>query len=257
MSAKFCVDAWAAWAPGLPSQEAWLNWFAQPSQQAFPDPEGQASTPALSEMPAMMRRRMEPLARIALQTAYQAQASDASGKGPVVFASRWGELSRSVDLLEALVAEQGLSPTSFSLSVHNAIGALYSIARGDHGNYLAVSGGEFSAEAAFVEAQALLADGAEKVLVVFFEAPLPEFLALHEPQSAGFPPYAWACQLSASQPHGLSLAPQLLAPVSAPTSMASSPLPAGLEVLRFILGRDAQLRRDAPHASWLWTRHGS
>jgi len=204
----------------------------------------------------MMRRRMEPLGRIALQTAYWTQTTE-SANGAVVFASRWGELSRSVDLLESLVAEQGISPTSFSLSVHNAISALYSIARGDHGNYLALSGGEFSAEAAFVEAQALLADGSDKVLVVFFEAPLPDSLASYDPQSAGFPAYAWACQLSAGPVNGLSLTPEPRSVAVQPQSEIACLLPGALEVLRFIVSEDPHLRRDGAHASWCWTRYGA
>jgi hypothetical protein len=53
---------------------------------------------------------------------------------PLVFASRHGDVARSMDLLGALVSDQPLSPTGFGLSVHNAIAALYSIARGHRGN---------------------------------------------------------------------------------------------------------------------------
>lgn len=248
MSAKFCVDAWAAWAPGLPSQEAWLSWFSQESPALLPEPEGQVLTPALSEMPAMMRRRIDPLGRVALQTAYWTQG-DASASGPVVFASRWGELSRSIELLESLVAEQGLSPTSFSLSVHNAIAALYSIVRGDTGNYLAVAGGEHSAEAAFVEAQALLADGAGKVLVVVFEAPLPELVAGQDRSPASvLPAHAWACQLSAARQGGLSLSTK---------ASSSAPASSGLEVLKFLLGEERELLRPTERSTWCWTRHAA
>lgn len=253
MSAKFCVDAWAAWAPGLPSQEAWLSWFSQESPALLPEPEGQVLTPALSEMPAMMRRRIDPLGRVALQTAYWAQG-EAKVSGPVVFASRWGELSRSIDLLESLVAEQGMSPTSFSLSVHNAIGALYSIARGDTANYLAVAGGEFSAEAAFVEAQALLADGAEAVLLVVFEAPLPELVAAQDPSAPPvLPAHAWACQLSRAKQGGLSLSScaQEQGQAGVPIVATNS----SLAVLKFLLGQQRELMRSTGRSTWCWTRH--
>jgi hypothetical protein len=81
---------------------------------------------------------------------------------PLVFASRHGDVARSMDLLGALASDQPLSPTGFGLSVHNAIAALYSIARGHRGNYLALAAGQATVEAACLEAAGLLADGARE-----------------------------------------------------------------------------------------------
>ncbi|HEY4081779.1 MAG TPA: beta-ketoacyl synthase chain length factor [Burkholderiaceae bacterium] len=232
------IDRWAAWAPGLETSEAWVEWLRAPQ------PVTAEGVPALSEMPAMMRRRIEPLGRVALQAAYWAQGD--APTGPVVLASRWGEIERSVGMLEQLAAGESLSPTAFSLSVHNAVGALFSIARKDKNNYQAVAAGEFSAEAGFAEAAGLLADGAPQVLVVYFDAPLPEAYAAFE-QQASFP-HAFACLLSRAESGGISLGSEL--------SQASRPspadgLPPGLQVLNFLLGDATQLRRH----NWLWQRH--
>ena len=118
----FTIQRWAAWAPGLVEPAAWEAWLTKP--HALPA-EG---TPALTEMPAMMRRRVDRLGRIALQASYQAHVD--APDAPVLFASRYGDLGRSVELLTQLARSEPLSPTSFSLSVHNAIGALYSIRAG-------------------------------------------------------------------------------------------------------------------------------
>ena len=44
-----------------------------------------------------------------------------------VFVSRHGELARSMTLLQALADGQALSPTDFSMSVHNTAAGLCSI----------------------------------------------------------------------------------------------------------------------------------
>ena len=88
----------------------------------------------------MQRRRIERLGRMAIQAACWCQEAEESGV-PLVFASRHGDVARSMELLEALAADEPPSPTTFGLSVHNAIAALYSILRRDRGNYVAVAGG--------------------------------------------------------------------------------------------------------------------
>ena len=231
------IDRWAAWAPGLETPEAWEAWLRAPQAVTA------TAVPSLSEMPAMTRRRIEPLGRVALQAAYWAQGD--APTGPVVLASRWGEIERSVGMLEQLAAGEALSPTAFSLSVHNAIGALFSIARKDKNNYQAVSAGEFSAEAGFAEAAGLLADGAGQVLLVYFDAPLPEAYAAFETTAHPFP-HAFACLLSRVAAGGISLSSE---PAQAPQGDAA--LPPGLEVLQFLLGDGVTMRRH----NWLWQRH--
>lgn len=245
----FHVIRWAAWANGLETQADWRAWLAAPR------PLAEGGQPALADMPAMMRRRMDPLGRAALQAAYWAQGEQA-GRAPVVFASRWGEIARSLLLLQQLADGEALSPTHFSLSVHNASSALYSMARQDRSNYLAVAAGPCSAEAGVTEALGLLADGAPEVLLVVFDAPLPPaYAAQGDALGAGQQDamlHAWACLLGPAQPaQGLSL--RALPPE--PTMPAAPGLPGGLAVLDFLSGAAPQLRRTSPQGSWLWERH--
>src|SRR5206468_1426631 len=127
--------------------------------------------PALDEMPAMIRRRVERLGRVALQAVYRVQGD--TPPCPVVLASRRGDVRRSVQLLSQLAAGETLSPAAFSMSVHNAIGALYSIATKQIGPYTAIAAGEETVEAAFIEALGQLADGEAAVLIVHYDEPLP------------------------------------------------------------------------------------
>lgn len=232
----FRVRRWAAWAPGLETQEAWTAWLDAP---AWPLPVVEGVAP-LAEVPAMTRRRIDPLGRAALQVAWWVQVDEPTG--PVVFASRWGEIARSVGLLRQLAQGEPLSPTAFSLSVHNASSAVYSIARGDTANYAAVSAGPASAAAGVCEALGLLDQGAPQVLVVSVESPLPEPFEGFESHPGSL--RAWAVLLESTD-QGLRLQ-------ATPFDVADeASLPSDLAALRFLAGFTPQCRQ----AGWLWSRH--
>ncbi|MBB5205756.1 hypothetical protein HNQ51_003083 [Inhella inkyongensis] len=240
------IARWSAWAPGLESQSDWLQWLAAPCESPPQADKG----PPLTEVPAMVRRRIEPLGRAALQVAYWAQEglpTEQVQATPLVFASRWGELARSLGLLQDLAQGQPLSPTAFSHSVHNAIGALYSIQRGIRANVSAVAAGAFSAESAWLEASALIAEGAPEVLLVVFEAPLPEPYA--ESSLAGL--RAFALRLCAAPAGGVRLSRDAaLADEGQDHGQGACGLPADLGALRFLLGDAPELRQGG----WRWVR---
>ncbi|WP_148715455.1 beta-ketoacyl synthase chain length factor [Chitinolyticbacter meiyuanensis] len=231
---RFSVSTWAAWAPGLESQSDWARWLQSP--WALPE----EASPALREMPALMRRRAELLGRIALQVAYWCQSQ--ARVDAVIWASRYGEIDRSLALLDNVACNEPMSPTAFSMSVHNAVGALYSIAQGNVGNYLAVAAGDDTIPAAFCEAAGLLADGAQQVLLIAYDAPLPERYA-HFDTKVGFP-RAWACCLAQAPAGGFSLARD-------ETAASVGGLPDDLAALRFLTTDDAMLVQNG----WRWQRH--
>lgn len=253
---EFTVLDWSACAAGLGDQQAWLAWATQPPQ--LPAIDAQA-TPALTEMPAMMRRRLSPLGRYACQVAWWCQQQ--ADSAPLVFASRYGDAAHTLTLLKELVQGQPLSPTAFSLSVHNAFSAVYGIARGHTGNALAVSAGRASVGAALVEAAALLADGAPDVLVVFYEAPLPQhYRGFHDEALAE---YAWCWRISKPVASRPLVRVRVDAP-SASTDVTPSTWPSGLAVLRHVLQQLAQpdthtgaslQRQDRPGSQWTWSAH--
>ncbi len=244
MNLRFSVQSWAAWAPGLASRDAWLAWFAQPV------PVQGSDIAPLPQVAAMARRRIERLGRAALQSAFEA-LDDAAAPCPCVFASRYGDMRRSVELMTQLATEGVVSPTSFSVSVHNAFAALFSIARGDHSNYSAVAAGAESAEHAFIEALGLLAEGAEQVLVVVYDEPLPAPLD-HFSAPDDFL-RGWACRIAAaSDGHGIALHLDATKDEPAPQETA---LPADLALLRF-LACDSQKthERIIENRRWRWER---
>lgn len=217
----FDLVDWSAYADGLTSTQAWQDWAAGDAVRPLSWPD---AVPALSDVPPMMRRRIERLGRLACQVvswcAPQGRAC------PLVFASRHGDAERSLQLLADLIRGEPLSPTSFALSVHNAIAALSSIARSDVSNVVAVAAGRETALAGLTEAVALLADGHEEVLVVCYDAPLPVPYEGFEDEPACA--HAWAWRVATAGRGGLPLrlelnvAPALAEPVRSPATLPSS-----------------------------------
>lgn len=238
---RFSIDRWAAWSPNITKPSDWLNWLSSPTPVA----QNYDITPALTEMPAMMRRRVDRLGRMALQTAYWGMADSPSC--PVVFASRYGDISRSVGMLRQLAEKEPMSPTSFSMSVHNAIGALFSISRDDVNAYTAIAAGEETVEAAFTEALGLLADGENAVLVVYYEEPLPELFA-HFSEQPDFP-RAWACRLIRSEFEGITLLSRKSSEESTKVS-----LPPDMLALRFLISNDIAYEHKVGTKTWTWQR---
>lgn len=239
---NFAITGYTAWAPGIETPEAWEAWARAPFVIAG---EGEAG---VRQMPPMLRRRAGTLGKMALEVAYQA-LNGRSGV-PVIFCSRHGEVGRSLGLLRDLVQNQPLSPMSFGLAVHNATAGLFSIARTDQANHPALAAGASTIEHAVIEACGLLADGAEQVLLVAYDQPLPEVFTQFEDSHEQ--PYAWAWML---EPTGANMMRLSWRAANEPAVAEAKAMPAGLDILRFQLSGEQSLERVADHRCWRWERH--
>ena len=146
----------------------------------------------------MLRRRLSNLSRMALQAAAaclsehranaDADAAEAEAEAEaaaaaltrdtghedvrVVFASRHGELRRSMEILRAISAGHPVSPTAFSLSVMNAMTGVFGIARHDRSASSALSAGPETLGYALLEGYAqYVSDPSTPVLVVYADEP--------------------------------------------------------------------------------------
>lgn len=231
-------------------------------------------------MPPMLRRRTGVLGKMALEVAYQCLAE--RGGISTVFCSRHGEVSRLNDLLSDLSNGAPLSPTSFGMSVHNAIGGLFSIARGDRANNTALAAGPDSIEHAVIEACGLLADGEPLVLLVACDLPLPQPYAAYQDCNEQAHAFAWLMAPPQGGAGGAAVdefavdsaenSSEAGAEVGAEASYDTLSLRwsdmdsvagegaradqscAGLDVLRFQLGRDPVLHRVGASRHWHWSR---
>ena len=245
MTVQFSVEAWAAWAPGLGDQAAWRAWLCQPHTISLQE------EPALLEMPAMIRRRVERLGRVALQATYWGQGD--KDPCPIVFASRRGDISRSLQLLHKLAVGEPLSPAAFSTSVHNAIGALYSIATAHTGPYTAIAAGEETVEAAFVEALGQLVDGEREVLLVYYDEPMPVPYNIF--QNGSEFARAMACRLRLVDVGGFSLQSGPAHGRAAGKERAMV-LPPDLAALQFLVAStESRHVHTVGSRCWVWSRH--
>jgi hypothetical protein len=147
------------------------RWFAWPAFSGLgAEP---IQSPDVRFVEPSLRRRLGPLARMMRHVAH-ACAQDVQDVR-LVFASQHGELNYTIALLRALAAGEPLSPTTFSLSVHNACAGLFSILRADLSASTALAAGAETLGHALVEAFCQLnADAHKPVLMVYADGPLPE-----------------------------------------------------------------------------------
>jgi len=166
----FSIPQWQSWAAHLPDKPAWQRWARE--EDTATESSTEARPPRLDFLPPMQRRRLSSMARTVFSCAWP--LAEQHPNMPLVFASRHGETSRSFPLLQTLAADEPLSPTSFCLSVHNAIAAQWSILRGETAESVALSSADDGLEHAFVEAGLLLSAGHSQVLVVIAEESPPK-----------------------------------------------------------------------------------
>lgn len=162
---NFTLERWCLWQPGVAMPaEAWPGGAVVP---------GSSEKDGLDFLPMMQRRRLSPLARAAMAVAWHCRGDLPAM--PAVFYSRHGESRHYLEMLQDLAAGQELSPSRFSLSVHNAIAGLYSLCSGSEAACISLAGSADDLFAAFLEAAGLLAQsGYGRVLLVLYEQPLPE-----------------------------------------------------------------------------------
>lgn len=127
-------------------------------------------SPELAFLPAIKRRRLSPSARLFFESAWQLLSENKNI--PVVYASSNGEISRNFALWHSLLKDGDISPTSFSLSVHNALIGQWSELGRVKAETTALTALQDNLEIALLEAYLLLNDGADRVLVVVAESPL-------------------------------------------------------------------------------------
>ena len=231
MQQDFILHTWAVWPPLQPDAEQDLA----------------RQKELLASVPKMLKRRLSPLAKTVFCAANQ--CIDEHMIVPTVFSSTHGELAKSFSMIEMLEAGEEISPTTFSLSVHNAIAGLFSIAWQNKLQCTVVAPGEEGLAAAFIEALGLLQEGAEQVLLVFYDEPLVDFYP-----SAPF-------KLSADESSALALRiaksgeGQTLKMSSLPLTGNDGEQPVQLMAfIRFLAEPQAQLTLKTSRHSWRWEK---
>ncbi len=165
--ADFVLHDWGVCVPGLPGKNDWGDF-------RFSAPKCYRTLPKVPDfIPKLQQRRLSPLAKMVFNAIEQClQPGEIL---PTVFSSAHGEVGKALEMLQTIQAGEELSPTAFSLSVHNAIAGLYSIAYANQQEITVIAPGREGIAPAFIEALGILQEGAVQVLVVFYDEPIAEF----------------------------------------------------------------------------------
>jgi hypothetical protein len=160
---------WTAWMPNHETPEAWREWARGVSVKMESGTE--LVPPPIKEIPPLLRRRAGALGRAMLHVLSRPEMAYAGE--PLIFCSRLGEFSRGLALQQELAQENTVSPQLFSMSVHNATGGLFTMTQKANAPLTALAAGEEAVLAGLTEAAIQLAEGKEKVWLVYGEEPLP------------------------------------------------------------------------------------
>ncbi|MDO5090522.1 MAG: beta-ketoacyl synthase chain length factor [Cardiobacteriaceae bacterium] len=235
----FDIVQWHAVSTRLRTPADWQAWAENP---AVAD-ELAETKPDVAFLPAMQRRRMGLLARLMFEAAWPLLAENAHC--PLVLVSHDGEINRGFELWHTLYAQGDVSPTSFGLSVHNALAGQWSMLRGDMSEHTALAVGEEALETALMEAAGMLSDGAAQVLVVFADEPLA---AQYDVQNVIRPPFAHAVALLIKPGSGWRLTRH------APVQPAANDCWSALSFVREQYRQSRQWVHHYANASWQWER---
>lgn len=167
---KIAVERWCAWEvrDGLaPLCSRYVQ--GEISREVIEKPD-------LDSVPVMQRRRLGSLARTVFHVLDQ--CADKRKDEPVIFSSYMGEIQRTQGILNSIAADEAVSPASFSLSVHNAIGGQWSVIHKVKAPILALAPPSNSPIPALLEAAGILQEGIySAVNVVYYEEDYPAFYA--------------------------------------------------------------------------------
>lgn len=236
---KFNIAQWRAWAPGLTTVEDWCQWGQNPTRLI-----DQGEAPDVSFLPAMQRRRLSRLARMAFSVGWP--LAEGHAQLPLVFVSRHGETPRTFEILSDLAADQPLSPTQFSLSVHNAVIGLWSILRNETSEMTALAAAGDGLEHGVLEAATLLNEGAPAVLLIVTEEQPP---AAYAPWIDDVPfPYALGLLLMPGDEWQLALSTCQ----SSHGTDSSGKWPHALNLLRALSTQQCALQHPWKNRQWNW-----
>jgi beta-ketoacyl synthase-like protein len=234
------IESWAFWSPETRDPREWhAHWRrapAGPLQSKIPE----------DAIPAMHKRRMSALSKMAVQIALEARGAAAADS--LVFCSQHGELARTRELLRDLANGVELSPTAFSQSVHNTSAGLYTIIAQSRAPASSLASGASTFAYGWLEAEGLLLDKPEsRALLVSYDEALPEE---YEPfSSAAQCTYALGLLLRARGGSGVTL--------QSADAEDDEALPLAPLFMAWALSAQREMRVTAEGQGWVWSRDGA
>ena len=158
------INVWLAGLDDPKSIEQWANNKLElPSEFTLPKP---------SYYPKAQLRRLSPFSKVILHCLDIPQAL--TENLPLVFASRHGDLAKTVQLIKGAALGEELSPTQFTLSVHNATTGLFGIATNNRAPTTTISAGDNTFVEGLVEAMMQCQQEKTDVIYSYCDFDVPE-----------------------------------------------------------------------------------
>lgn len=242
---SFRIESWSAIAPGLETRADWEHWLRNPI--AIDEPLGKIAMPGV---PSLLRRRFSSLGKAAMAAAMP--LVEGVTEIPSIFASRHGDTPLSLSLLEGIARAEPMSPTRFSLAVHNSVSGLFSIVRKDTSAVTAIASMRGLVLQTLFEALGQL-QSSDRLLCVLYDIPLPDFYQARSEEAAV--PFPWAVAMILGKHAGQTYRLESI-------NRATSRSEAGFEfepfgLLRLISGIDDRAEFPLPQACWQLSRVAS
>lgn len=239
------VERWSDWQP-VAADRSVCTRYAQGESVSR-----ELADPELADVPALLRRRLAPIARVVFQVLNH--CADTKCQEPVVFSSVLGDINRTQGLLQSIVSGTPVSPAAFSLSVHNSIGGLWSLAHDIHAPMVALAPLEYSPVPALIEAGGLLEAGSHSVVnVVYYEDDYPQ----HYKAFFDAPPGPTAIALRLVGPALETDASSIRIDVDLDTGAGQAEPRANFTALRELLaGHQSTIVIQEPHCAWRLERY--
>jgi hypothetical protein len=240
---EFDVTDWRAWAPGLETRDAWRQWAAPAATTTSSEWSNQG-------LPAMLRRRVGPLGQRAIAAAL---GCEGVARSRYVFASRHGELGRTVGILGTVAKGETPSPTEFSMSVHHALAGLLSIHAENREGHTAVVAGVDTFGFGFLEAASFAVTESKPALLVYYDASLPEeYQEFDDPRDVL--PLVAAIQIEPASGNVARFSFSASAPAGGPRNSDVRTTQAPRDFLRFLISGADTAVSAGDRMTWRWHR---
>lgn len=133
--------------------------------------------PKTPSIPMMQARRMSLAAKLACEVFIRTLKT--TPVDAAIFLSEHGELERSFNVIKHIANGEGVSPTDFSMSVHNTAAGLATILTRTPIEVTSIAGGQDGLIHALNEVVALQHSGHHHIALIAFDGEVPDFYAAH------------------------------------------------------------------------------
>ncbi len=195
-------------------------------------------------LPASARRRLGVFG----QLAGSLSVDKVSDNTLIVFASRYGDEKRSLQILEEICEGEPLSPMNFSLSVHNAVPGVLSIAWKLKEMQSIIAAGVDSFAMGLTEAFSLITAFPEKsILLIYVDIPLPEMFSAFEDKNKNTGACALLLKQFSDETESVQIEASMETSLASPDTFIEDHF---TNLQRLLQGTIPQTKIEANHFNW-------